>query len=322
MRRPLVVLAILLISAVASVRADIITLMDGSQHEGEVIREDVNTITLQVRMGGMKGLVTINRLDIKELRVTDAVADPAIAEGETLTREAEKQTEIKKALEAWTKVADFYSRRSGFSSAMHSADEKILLLDPENEAARARQGYVRTPAGWALKSELQRAERARLEEKARAVLAAKAPEDETVIGLRQDNEKLKKILDEKNARAQAELQPVAPPQVAQQQVGGVPEGQVFPPPGTAVNTVIEEYRGLPYYPTILYGFGPNDGLYSGYGYGYGSGFGYGGGFYGNNYYNSGALSVGFRGKIGSVRFSGGINNGFGFGGFGFGHHRR
>src|SRR5205807_2382817 len=122
-------------------------------------------------------------------------------------------------------------------------------------------------------------------EKVKAVLAARPPEDDTVIGLRQDNEKLKKILDDKNARAQAEVPlPAAPVAAAQPQFQGGPEGQVFPPPGTAVNTVIQEYQGLPYYPTVLYGFGPNDG---GYGYGYSGYGGYGSGFYGSNYYSSG-----------------------------------
>jgi len=107
MTRSLLPVLILIISAATTVRADVITLMDGTQHEGEVIREDENTITLQVRMGGMKGQVTINRLDIKDIRVTDQIADPAIAQGAALTREAEKQTDIKKALEAWTKGRGF-----------------------------------------------------------------------------------------------------------------------------------------------------------------------------------------------------------------------
>jgi len=201
---------------------------------------------------------------------------------------------------------------------VHAADEKIILLDPDNEAARARLGYVKTPAGWALKADLLRAEQARQEEKVRAVLAAKPPEDETVIGLREDNDKLKKILDEKNARAQAEV-PLPPP-APQPQIGQAPfAGQVFPPPGTAVNTVIEQYQGVPNYPTVLSGFGPNDVIYGGYGFGYGSGFG--SGFYGNNYFSGGSyggLSLGFQGRIGSVRVSGSVNNGFGgFGGSGF-----
>ena len=316
-------LIIAIAAATSACRADVITLMDGTEHEGEVIREDEHTITLQVSMGGMKGQVVINRLDIKGIRVTDEIADPAIAEGAALAREAEKQTDIKKAINAWTMVADYYSRHAGFSSAMHAAYEKVLLLDPENEAARARLGYVKTPAGWELKSDLLRAERARQEEKEKAVIAAQAADDETVIGLRQDNEKLKKALDEKNARAQAEVQaapqPIVQP-IPQPQPQGPFAGQVpFPPPGTAVNTVIEDYQGTPYYPTVLYGFGRGvDGFYGG-GYGYGNG--YGSGFYGSNSYgySSGfsGLSQGIRGNIGSVRFSGSVNNGFGGGG-GFG----
>jgi hypothetical protein len=289
-------------SACRTSRADVITLMDGTVQEGEVIREDKESITLSVQFGSMKGVVVLNRKDIRSVQVTETLRNPAIAEGAALAKAAEAVTDVKKAIEAWTKVADFYEKNAGFSSEAHAAYEKVLLLDPDNAVARARLGYVQTADGWAKRADLQRAENAHQAERAQAVRAKVAqanPDDDMVIGLRQDNALINKLQNEKEARAKTDAPP--PPQPAQM----------------IQQPAVEQYTGLPYYPTVLYGFGPgsfggngfgfigngfNNGFgYGGYGYGgYGSGFGYS-----NSYYNSfSGGSFGFHGKIGSVRVSG------------------
>ena len=289
-------------------RADIIELMDGSIQEGEVTHEDKNTITLSIQLGAMKGTVVLNRKDIRSMKVSDPVIDPALVEGAVLVKAAEALTDVKQAIAGWSKAAEFYDRHAGFSSEAHAAYEKVLLLDPDNAAIRARLGYVQTPDGWAKKIDLQHAEAAKLAERARVVQAKAKDEDDMVIGLREDNALVKKIQEEK-ARAKADIPPAPPqppqpqPQFVNQQYGGV-----------------DYYQGLPYYPTILYGFGPGGFGGNGFGFaggGFNNGFGYsnynsyGGGFGGgysgySNYssYNGGGLSLGFRGKIGSVRVSG------------------
>ena len=308
-RLSLFALALLVLASAARTgRADIIELADGSVQEGEVIHEDKNTITLSIQLGAMKGTVVLNRKDIRSVKVTEPVTNPDIAEGAALVKAAEALTDVKQAIAAWTKAAEFYDKHAGFSSDAHSAFEKVLLLDPDNAAIRARMGYVQTPDGWAKKLDLQRAEEAKLADRARAIQAkAKADDDDIVIGLREDNALVKKIAEEK-ARAKADPPP-PPPQPAQQpqpQFANVNQGG------------IEYYQGLPYYPTILYGFGP--GGFGGNGFGFGGGgfgynnYGYGGGYgsgYGYSNYSSNygsGLSLGFRGKIGSVR----VNGRFGF----------
>ncbi len=313
-RFPLFALSILVLAACSARtgRADIIELMDGTTQEGEVIHEDKNTITLSIQLGAMKGTVVLNRRDIRSVKVTDPVIDPALVEGNVLVKAAEALTDVKQAIAAWTKAAEFYDRHAGFSSEAHAAYEKVLLLDPDNAAIRAKLGYVQTPDGWAKKIDLQRAEAAKIAERARVVQAKAKVEDDMVIGLREDNALVKKIQEEK-ARAKADIPPAPPvapqplqpqPQFANQQYGG-----------------IEYYQGLPYYPTILYGFGPGGfggngfgfvggGFNNGFGYSgynnYGYGGGYGGGYGYSNYssYYGGGLSLGFHGKIGSVRVSG------------------
>src|SRR5579862_666182 len=74
--------------AMRTSRADIVTLNDGTETEGEVVREDTKTITLRVHMGAMNGLVEIQRSDVKSVKVGDIHADPAIALGKNLEKEA------------------------------------------------------------------------------------------------------------------------------------------------------------------------------------------------------------------------------------------
>ena len=296
------VLILCLASTVARTsRADLVTLLDGSVQEGEVIREDKDSITLSVPFGSMKGIVVLNRKDIRSVKATETIRNPAIAEGAALVKAAEALTDVKKALEAWTHAAEFYDKNAGFSSEAHAAWEKVVLLDPDNATAREHLGFVQTADGWAKKADLQRAENTRLIERVKAVQAKAATlntDDDIVIGLRQDNALVNQLQADKAARAKADASPPAPP------------------PPVAQQPVLEQYTGLPYYPTVLYGFGP--GAFGGNGFGFiGNGFsngyggygGYGYGGYGSGYsgsysnsYSGG--SFGFHGKIGSVHVTG------------------
>jgi hypothetical protein len=259
---------------------------DGTETEGEVVREDAKTITLRVHMGAMNGLIEIQRCDIKTVKVRDVRVDPAIAEGQKLEKEASLVTNVAKAIESWMNVGEFYDRHAGFSSSAHTAYERVILLDPDNAKAREKLGFIKTANGWTSKDEIRRAEQTKERDaaaKAAARVAQAGVAEDITIELRRDNDLVKRIREQNAAivqgAAEGEQRPVGPPQ---QLIGA------------------EEFVG-PYCPSVIW----NGGLgYGGFGYG---GFGGFGGFSGySNYYSNSfsGFSFGFRGKIGSGRFVG------------------
>jgi len=275
--------------ALRSTHADIVVLNDGTETEGEVVREDTQTITLRVHMGAMSGLIEIKRSDVKSVKVSDVHADPAIALGQNMEKEASLVKDVPKAIEAWMKVGEFYDHHAGFSTAAHAAFERVILLDPDNAKAREKLGFIKTANGWTSKDEIRRAEQAKEREAAAAKVAAAAragvvgtPEDIT-IELKRDNDLVKRMQEQHVELVQgiAELDrrgaaPVQP-------IGG------------------EDFVGPPFYSGVLWngGFGLG-------GFGYSNPFFGGCGFsnYSSCYSGFSGFSFGFHGKIGSGRFSG------------------
>lgn len=289
-----------LVFALRSSHADIVVMNDGTETEGEVVHEDTQTITLRVHMGAMSGLIEIKRTDVKSIKVSDVHADPAIAIGKNLEKEASLIKDVSKAIEAWMKVGEFYDQHAGFSTSAHTAFERVILLDPDNAKAREKLGFVKTANGWTSKDEIRRAEQAKEREaaalKTAAIVAARngqatAPEDIT-IELRRDNDLVKQMKEQHNELVQgiAELDQRGPAPV--QPIG------------------CEDF--VPPYNSVLWNNGFGFGGLGGFGGFGGFGGGYGGfGNYGCSNYSSynncySGFSFGFRGRIGSGRFSGRI----------------
>src|SRR5438067_2534514 len=78
----IVVLA-MLVAANSAIRADIITLADGTEHEGEVLKENGDSITLRVRIGTNVGSIVIPRREIVSIQTKSMAADTVLIEGVT-----------------------------------------------------------------------------------------------------------------------------------------------------------------------------------------------------------------------------------------------
>jgi hypothetical protein len=297
---------LIVLIAAAWAHADTVTLADGTVREGKIIRETDESITLQLRLGTLKGTVVIPRREITSIKREELPPDPVAAEGQALKTKAEAEKDSVQAVVAWLKVGDFYEQHPGYHAYARSSYEKALLFDADQPIARAKLGFVKGEKGW-VKAEVKKD--AGDEELA---VQAKRPvqdKDDIAISLRRDAETIRRALEEQAARLQAmrEADRRVPRDYDYDYYGGyvlTGNGLLWYPGGSML--VVDPCYGQ-YYPT--------------YGSGYG-GRGYYGGHHGGRYggYNSG-LSVGFRGHIGSVRFNGVLNNGyFGSGGgsiFGF-----
>ena len=307
----------LLAFVAAPLRADTVLLADGTEHDGNVVKETANEVTFAIRMGGLRGAIVIPKAEILSLKIGALPPDTVSEDGLKLSKLAEAEKEPAKAAHAWSRVGEYYDRHPGYSAHARASYEKVLLFDANHAVARARLGFVKGENGAWKKPEPVRNERATAESDApgqQAPFAAKPevaarPEqhnDEALqIGLRKDAETIKKILDEDAARVAAERERLARDrQFARNDYdnygyGGqyflLNDGIYYYPPGSVVHYTSGGVFGG------YGGYGGHCGGYYGGGYGYGRGCGYG--------YGSG-LSIGFRGNFGNVQFRGGIYNSF------------
>ncbi|HYG74348.1 MAG TPA: hypothetical protein VEK08_05020 [Planctomycetota bacterium] len=193
----LVVASALHVAALSVAKADIITLVDGTEHEGEVIRDTPESLSVRVRKGGNTGTVVIARSEIASIEKKALPPDPILNAGlplEKTAREAESDTA--KAAEAWARVGDYYSRHTGYGSLARAAYHKALAFNPDHAGARTQLGFIKTPDGWAEKNPPRREEPPAIPEKAVA--------NELTIGPRREDVLIQKLLDEAAARRRAE----------------------------------------------------------------------------------------------------------------------
>jgi hypothetical protein len=306
-----ILLVALIASLTAICRADIVTLLDGSEHEGEIIRENSDIVVLRMKMGGIKGSIVISRCDVSSIVVKPVAEDVVAVQGERLERDAGAIKEAPKAAEAWLRVAEFYSKHIGYSSQAHAAFERVLIFNPNEPQARARLGYIKQSSEWVVPQKPKTVEPpAPIGVKAAAAL----PPDELVIGLRRDEDLIKKLQGEQAARQRAEqdarrvIRESEPPV----SYGGYASNYFY----------IGPYGSTYYY--VPYGGFSDFGACGGYsraGFGYSPyerfpGASYGLGTYipyGRNYSSSGyGLGVNFNGRIGNVHVNGSLNSGSSF----------
>lgn len=144
------ILAVAFLSAVLAggvARADTVTLTDGTVREGTVVEEDATTVTLEVRLGSMKGRVVIERSRIRSIERKDLAPDPVEAGAVALRADA-RGKQGREAADAWVKLGDYYASKVGFTSEAQAAYVNAVAADPDHEAARKRLGHVKTDQGW------------------------------------------------------------------------------------------------------------------------------------------------------------------------------
>lgn len=138
------------------IRADTLTLKDGTVREGTILRQDAEGVTFEVKVGSMKGAVHIPKNEIAKIERKALPADTVETEAAALRDAAEKKTGAE-AADAWVKLGDFYAERSGYSNPAQEAYKKALATDPENAKAHQRLGHVKTEKGWQAVDEEKRA---------------------------------------------------------------------------------------------------------------------------------------------------------------------
>lgn len=182
-------------------QADTLVLRDGTEYEGEIVRQDKDTVTFRIRLGGMKGSVVLPKSEIVLLQTEALRPDPIIAGAESMLKEAQaSQNDPRKTAESWVKLGEYYHCHPGYAAQAHNAYVQALLWDCDNATARSRLGYVKTALSW----ERPRPKPA-APAQAQAPKAANAePGDAIVIGLRRDEDLINKLLDEQAARRRAE----------------------------------------------------------------------------------------------------------------------
>jgi len=77
-----------------ALRADTVTLRDGTEYEGEILRQTAEALIFRVRWGGLKGSVRIPKSEIVALQAKPLPPDTVIAGAETLRKEAEQTSRI------------------------------------------------------------------------------------------------------------------------------------------------------------------------------------------------------------------------------------
>ncbi|MCY3022568.1 MAG: hypothetical protein NTW87_26610 [Planctomycetota bacterium] len=305
-----------------SSRADTVVLLDGTQHEGEIVSQTKDTLTLRVRLGGMTGSIVIPKADIAALHVKPLGADPVAAAAQALRKEAEAVGgDNRKKAEAWVRLGDFYQRHPGYSAQGHEAYVNALLWDPDQPAARTALGYIKTESSWAQKPKPRPPAPSPKPDVAavRAQAAGPKPDDGIVIGLRRDEELVKKLLADQEARKRGEMElERRQPQYRGNgdNYGGWPGyyngGLYYSGYGTGGEFVyispapayVYPGSGRNGWPTPLYGYGYGGSPWGGWNSGSYSGGGCG-------------LGFGFGGRWGSTRINGtffGGSSGYGYSG--------
>lgn len=151
-------LAVLVAACLAAsvARADTVTLKDGSVREGTILRQDAEGVTLEVKIGALKGAVLIPRGEIAKIERKPLAEDAVDAEAAALRKDAEGKTGGA-AADAWVKLGDFYAGRTGYSNAAQEAFQQAVKAEPEHAAAHARLGHRKTAKGWEAIGDEQRA---------------------------------------------------------------------------------------------------------------------------------------------------------------------
>ena len=150
--RSLTLAAALAAMLAAPAWADVVTLNDGSKREGKVLREDAEELVLEVTQGRLKAEITFKRSEVKGVEKGPTAAEKTLAEVEK-RKAALKDTDAA----GWLDFAQWLDRLTGFSQDARAAYEKVIRIDPENEAARRKLGYQRVGGQWLTEADIMTA---------------------------------------------------------------------------------------------------------------------------------------------------------------------
>ncbi|MHC4917754.1 MAG: tetratricopeptide repeat protein [Planctomycetota bacterium] len=123
--------------------ADTVTLKDGSQREGTVVRQDENEVVLRVASGRLSAEVTIPRAEVAAIRKGPTRNQRLLAEAAARRRKLKGRDAA-----GWLAYARWLDSHSGFTTEALGAFEKVVQIAPNNAAARERLGYVRDGKKW------------------------------------------------------------------------------------------------------------------------------------------------------------------------------
>lgn len=152
MRKLVVALSLIGLMA-APAMADVVTLADGSKREGKVVKESDTEVVLQVTQGRLSAEITFKKEEVKGIERGPTAAEKALAEVERRKAEV-KATDAAALLE----LARWLDRQPGFSRDAAETYEKVLRLEPDNAAARARLGYQKVGDKWLTEAQLMAAQ--------------------------------------------------------------------------------------------------------------------------------------------------------------------
>lgn len=180
--------ALMAVAAGPAARADTVVLTDGTRREGKIVSENAEQVVLEIAQGRMSARMAFARKEVAAIERGPTANDKLLAEV------ARRRAALKADDAAgWLELARWLDAQSGLSADARAAWEKVLKLDPDNEAARTRLGYRRLDGRWVTEAEYMTAQglvlhegrwvrpeekrRAEADERISIELAAK-PEDE------------------------------------------------------------------------------------------------------------------------------------------------
>lgn len=135
--------------------ADTVTMRDGTMREGTIISEDADTVTMEVRVGGLKGTIVLQRIEIASVKTQPLAPDPVETEA-TKLRALAQAAKGKEAADRWVEVGDLYARHTGYSAQAKAAYENAILADSDHAKARHGLGHLKTADGWQKTDDLRR----------------------------------------------------------------------------------------------------------------------------------------------------------------------
>jgi len=124
-------------------RADVVVLEDGSEREGRVVRQDEKEVVLEVAAGKIKMELVLQRSEVRSIRKGRTANEKLLAE---MKKRRSRLNDRNVA--GWLAYARWLDRQPGLGKEARVAFEKVIVISPNNEAARRRLGYYRVGRKW------------------------------------------------------------------------------------------------------------------------------------------------------------------------------
>lgn len=137
----------LFISLTTITYADYIIMKDGTTREGKILYEDDKKIKLGIIVSTGKAIIEIEKKEIKEIKRGETERELKQKEFNKKFSEIQKQVKDAKDVDKLLNLAK-WARENRLISEAYKVYKKILEIDPENEIARKKLGYVKYKGKW------------------------------------------------------------------------------------------------------------------------------------------------------------------------------